>query len=237
MSQHTVKQFDEELKQLSEMIAEMGGLAEKLVADSITALLKRDLTGAQRVIATDRTIDRLQHQVEEMAVLTIAKRQPMAVDLREIVAALRISNDLERIGDLAKNVAKRVMAIEGQLQPPKIAGGVDHMGELVLAQLKKVLDAYSRRDVAKALEVWQRDGEIDALYTSLFRELLTYMMEDPRNIGFSTHLLFCAKNVERIGDHATNIAETIHYLATGEVLTDERPKEDHSSTTPVSFGV
>ena len=128
MSQHTVKQFDEELKQLSEMIAEMGGLAEKLVADSITALLKRDLTGAQRVIATDRTIDRLQHQVEEMAVLTIAKRQPMAVDLREIVAALRISNDLERIGDLAKNVAKRVMAIEGQLQPPKIAGGVDHMG-------------------------------------------------------------------------------------------------------------
>jgi len=237
MTEHTVKQFDEELKSLSEMIAEMGGLAEKLVADSITALLRRDLNGAQRVIATDRAVDRLQNQIEEKAVLTIAKRQPMAVDLREIISALRVSNDLERIGDLAKNIAKRVIAIEGQLQPPKIAGGVDHMAELVLAQLKKVLDAYARRDVAKALEVWQRDGEIDALYTSLFRELLTYMMEDPRNIGFSTHLLFCAKNVERIGDHATNIAETIHYLATGEMLTDERPKEDLSSTTPVGFGV
>lgn len=235
MTEHILKQFDEDLKSLSEMIAEMGGLAEKLVSDSIQALLRRDLTLAQRVIATDRAVDRLQHQVEEKAVLTIAKRQPMAVDLREIVAALRISNDLERIGDLAKNIAKRVIAIEGQLQPPKFAGGVDHMGELVLAQLKKVLDAYARRDTSKALDVWQRDGEIDALYTSLFRELLTYMMEDPRNIGFSTHLLFCAKNVERIGDHATNIAETIHFLATGEALTDERPKQDTTSTTTIEF--
>jgi phosphate transport system protein len=236
MTEHIVKQFDEDLKNLSEMIAEMGGLAEKLVAESIAALLKRDLNAAQRIIATDRTIDRLQHQIEEKAVLTIAKRQPMAVDLREVVAALRVSNDLERIGDLAKNVAKRVIALEGQLQPPKLAGGVDHLTELVLAQLKKVLDAYARRDAAKALEVWQRDGEIDALYTSLFRELLTYMMEDPRNIGFSTHLLFCAKNVERIGDHATNIAETIHYLVSGEMLTDERPKQDLTSTTMVAYG-
>jgi phosphate transport system protein len=122
------------------------------------------------------------------------------------------------------------------LQPPKIAGGVDHLAELVLAQLKKVLDAYARRDPQRALEVWQRDGEIDALYTSLFRELLTYMMEDPRNIGFATHLLFCAKNVERIGDHATNIAETIHYLVSGEMLTDERPKQDLTSTTMVAYG-
>jgi phosphate transport system protein len=235
MPDHTVKQFDEDLKSLSEMIAEMGGLAEKLVGDSITALLKRDVFMAQEVISTDRTIDKLQHQVEEKAVLTIAKRQPMAVDLREIVAALRVSNDLERIGDLAKNNAKRVIALEGQLQPPKLAGGVDHMGELVLAQLKEVLDSYSQRDPDRALEVWKHDGEIDAIYTSLFRELLTYMMEDPRNIGFCTHLLFCAKNIERIGDHATNIAETVHYLVLGELLTDERPKGDMTSMTTMTY--
>lgn len=235
MNDHTAKQFDEDLKSLSEMIAEMGGLSEKLVADSITALLDRDVGLAQSVIATDKAIDALQHEVEERAVLTIAKRQPMAVDLREIVAALRVSNDLERIGDLAKNIAKRVMALEGQLQPPKLAGGVDHMSEMVISQLKDVLDAYSRRDAASALEVWRQDGEIDAIYTSLFRELLTYMMEDPRNIGFCTHLLFCAKNIERIGDHATNIAETIHYLVHGEVLTDERPKGDLTSMTTLTY--
>jgi phosphate transport system protein len=235
MNDHIAKQFDEDLKSLSEMIAEMGGLSEKLVADSITALLDRDVGLAQNVIATDKTIDALQHDVEERAVLTIAKRQPMAVDLREIVAALRVSNDLERIGDLAKNIAKRVMALEGQLQPPKLAGGVDHMSEMVISQLKDVLDAYSRRDADSALEVWRQDGEIDAIYTSLFRELLTYMMEDPRNIGFCTHLLFCAKNIERIGDHATNIAETIHYLVHGEVLTDERPKGDLTSMTTLTY--
>jgi phosphate transport system protein len=236
MTQHTSREFDEDLKSLSEMIAEMGGLAEQLVGESISALLSRDLAAAQRIIERDRAIDSLQHAVEEKAVLTIAKRQPMAVDLREVVAALRVSNDLERIGDLAKNIAKRVVALEGQLQPPKLAGGVDHMGELVLGQLKEVLDAYSRRDATRALQVWKRDGEIDAIYTSLFRELLTYMMEDPRNIGFCTHLLFCAKNIERIGDHATNIAETIHYLAVGEPLVDERPKGDLTSTTTISFG-
>lgn len=236
MTQHIVTEFDEDLKRLSEMIAEMGGLAEKLVADSIAALLARDLTSAQRVIATDRAIDRLQSLVEEKAVLTIAKRQPMAVDLRAVVGALRISNDLERIGDLAKNVAKRVIALEGQRREQKHAGGFDNLTKLALAQLKQVLDAYARRDAKKALEVWQRDGEIDALYTSLFRELLTYMMEDPRNIGFATHLLFCAKNVERIGDHATNIAETIQYIVTGEMPADERPKQDMTSTTLIAYG-
>ncbi|MGQ4274859.1 phosphate signaling complex protein PhoU [Terrihabitans sp. B22-R8] len=235
MTDHTAKQFDEDLKSLGEMVAEMGGLAEKLVSDSISALLDRDISLAQNVISIDRTVDALQREVEEKAVLTIARRQPMAVDLREIVAALRVSNDLERIGDLAKNIAKRVIALEGQLQPPKLAGGVDHMSELVLAQLKDVLDSYARRDAERALEVWRQDGEIDAIYTSLFRELLTYMMEDPRNIGFCTHLLFCAKNIERIGDHATNIAETIHYLVLGEVLTDERPKGDLTSMTTVSY--
>ena len=236
MTEHIVTQFDEDLKNLSEMIAEMGGLAEKLVGESISALLRRDLGAAQRIIATDRTIDRLQAQIEEKAVLTLAKRPPVANDMREVIAALRISNDLERIGDLAKNIAKRIIALEGQLQSHKVTSGVDHMGELVLAQLKKVLDAYARRDAVGALEVWERDGEIDVLYTSLFRELLTYMMEDPRNIGFATHLLFCAKNVERIGDHATNIAETINYLVTGETLLDERPKQDLTSTTTITYG-
>ena len=236
MTQHTSREFDEDLKSLSEMIAEMGGLAEQLVGESISALLSRDLAAAQRIIERDRVIDNLQHAVEEKAVLTIAKRQPMAVDLREVVAALRVSNDLERIGDLAKNIAKRVVALEGQLQPPKLAGGVDHMGELVLGQLKAALDAYARRNAQAAIEVCSRDDEVDAMYNSLFRELLTYMMEDPRNIGFCTHLLFCAKNIERIGDHATNIAETIHYLAVGEPLVDERPKGDLTSTTTISFG-
>ena len=163
----------------------------------------------------------------------IARRQPLAIDLRETISAIRISGDMERIGDLAKNIAKRALAIAGQFQPQKIVVGVQHMGDLVLGQLKDVLDAYAQQDEAKALDVWRRDGAIDALYTSLFRELLTYMMEDPRNISFCTHLLFCAKNIERIGDHTTNIAETIHYLVTGETLTTERPKDDRSNFATV----
>jgi phosphate transport system protein len=158
----------------------------------------------------------------------IARRQPMARDLREIIAAIRISTDLERVGDLAKNIAKRVVALQGQIQPKKLVHGVEHIAELSLAQLKNVIDAYSVRDLDVAHQVWARDDEIDALYTSLFRELLTYMMEDPRNITFCTHLLFCAKNIERIGDHATNIAETVHYLITGTTLVDERPKRDRT---------
>jgi phosphate transport system protein len=153
----------------------------------------------------------------------------MAVDLREIVGALRLSNDLERIGDLAKNIAKRVVALEGEFRPHQVIRGVEHMTELVLGQLKLVLDSYVRRDVAMALEVWRRDEEIDGVYNSLFRELLTYMMEDPRNITFCTHLLFCAKNIERMGDHATNIAESVHYIVEGHALADERPKGDTTS--------
>ena len=165
----------------------------------------------------------------------IARRQPMAQDLREIMAAIHIANDLERVGDLAKNTAKRVIAIEGNFAAQRLVAGVEHIAELSLAQLKNVLDAYATRDLAAAIAVWERDDEIDAMYTSLFRELLTYMMEDPRNITFCTHLLFCAKNLERIGDHATNIAETVHYLITGVTLTDERPKKDTSSLTSVEY--
>ena len=229
MSEHTIKAFDIDLQDLSRMVAEMGGLAEKQIADSVNALAKRDTALAQRVMAIDPAIDALQREIEEKAVLTIARRQPMAVDLREIVGALRVSNDLERIGDLAKNIGKRVVALNGEFRPHQVIRGVEHMTDLVLGQLKQVLDAYARRDVAKAMEVWRGDEEIDAVNNSLFRELLTYMMEDPRNITFCTHLLFCAKNIERMGDHATNIAETVHYIVEGRALADERPKGDTTS--------
>src|SRR5262249_17809762 len=158
-----------------------------------------DLALAQRVIAADAAIDALQREIEEKAILTIARRQPMAVDLRDIVGALRVCNDLERIGDLAKNIGKRVVALNGEFRPGQVIRGVEHMTDLVLGQLKRVLDAYARRDLAMAMEVWRGDEEIDAVNNSLFRELLTYMMEDPRNITFCTHLLFCAKNIERMG--------------------------------------
>jgi len=235
MPDHTVRSYDEELTGLAQKIAEMGGLAEQQVADSVTALSTRDGGLAQRVISGDQRVDRLQHQIEDSATSMIARRQPMAQDLREIMAAIHIANDLERVGDLAKNTAKRVFAVEGNFAAQRLVVGVEHIAELSLTQLKNVLDAYASRDIAVAHAVWQRDDEIDAMYTSLFRELLTYMMEDPRNITFCTHLLFCAKNLERIGDHATNIAETVHYLISGVPLIDERPKKDTSPMTSVEY--
>jgi phosphate transport system protein len=230
MSEHTIKAFDADLEELSRMVAEMGGLAEKQIADSVVALARRDVDLARRVIALDPSIDALQRGIEERAILTIARRQPMAVDLRDIVGSLRVSNDLERIGDLAKNIAKRVVVLDGDITFNQVIRGVEHMTKLVLGQLKQVLDSYARRDVAKALEVWRKDEEIDAVNNSLFRELLTYMMEDPSNITFCTHLLFCTKNIERMGDHATNIAETVHYMVEGRPLADERPKGDDTAS-------
>ncbi len=224
MPNHTVAAYDQELKELAGRIAEMGGMAEGLVADAITALVRGDTALAQRVILSDARLDRLQRTVEEQAVVIIAKRQPMALDLRQIFTAMRISGDLERVGDLAKSIAKRVVAMGGAIQVKRVVIGVEHLSEIALEQLKGVLDAYAARDSEVAMKVRERDEQIDALYTSLFRELLTYMMEDPRNITFCTHLLFCAKNIERIGDHATNIAEAVHYLVTGEQLADDRPK-------------
>ncbi len=236
MSEHTAKAFDTDLQDLSRMVAEMGGLAEKQVADAVDALAKRDTTLAQRVTQADVNIDNLQREIEEMAVLTIARRQPMAVDLREVVGALRLANDLERIGDLAKNIAKRVIALNGEFPPPKLIRGVEHMTDLVLEQLKSVLDAYARRDLTAALAVWRGDEEVDAVCTSVFRELLTYMMEDPRNITFCIHLLFCAKNIERMGDHATNIAESVHYIIEGHPIADQRPKGDTTNIAAVRAG-
>jgi phosphate transport system protein len=228
MTDHTVASFDAELKDLKRMIAEMGGIAEKMQSDAVDALQRQDVRLAQQIIATDMQLDQLQREVEDKAITTIARRQPMAIDLRDVVATIRIANDLERVGDLVKNVAKRILAMEGQFPPQKLLAGLNHMSLMALQQFKRVIDAYTQRDAAAALDVWQHDGDIDNLYNSLFRELLTYMMEDPRNIGFCTHLLFSAKNFERIGDHATNIAETVYYLVTGRNLATERPKGDTS---------
>jgi phosphate transport system protein len=226
---HTAKAFDTDLQQMARKVAEMGGFAERQIADATRSLVDRDTDLAERVITNDAQIDQLQQEIEEKAVLTIARRQPMAVDLREIVGAMRVCNDLERIGDHAKHIAKRVVAIDGDAYPQKLIRGVEHMATLVATQLKKVLDAYASRDLAAAMAVWNGDEEVDALCTSLFRELLTYMMEDPRNITFCMHLMFTAKDIERIGDHATNIAETVYYIIEGRPIADQRPKGDTTS--------
>ncbi len=235
MMEHTIKAFDADLQDLTRVVVEMGGLAERQIVNALEALSKHDTNLAQRVIADDAKIDALQREIEEKSILTIARRQPMAVDLREIVGALRVSNDLERIGDLAKNIAKRVSALDGDFQAQQVMRGVEHMTDLVLAQIKDVLDSFARRDAVKAMAVWRSDEEIDAVNNSLFRELLTYMMEDPRNISYCIHLLFCAKNIERMGDHATNIAETVYYMAEGRPLAEERPKGDTTATTSMPF--
>ena len=226
---HTAKAFDTDLQDIKRRVAEMGGLAERQIADATRALVERDAELAEQVITTDPTIDAMQHEIEEKAVLTIARRQPMAVDLREIVGAMRVCNDLERIGDHAKHIGKRVVALGTDFHAQKLIRGVEHMAELVAALLKQVLDAYAGRDLAAALVVWNGDEEVDALCTALFRELLTYMMEDPRNITLCIHLMFCAKDIERMGDHATNIAETVYYMIEGRPITDQRPKGDTTS--------
>jgi len=228
-TEHTTRAFDSDLQELARSVAEMGGLVERQIVDAVHALVDRDTDLAERVIATDPTIDALQHEIEEKAVLTIARRQPMAVDLREIVGAMRVCNDLERIGDHAKHIGKRVVALDEDFYPQTVIRGVEHMTSMVSALVKQVLDAYASRDVPAALVVWKGDEEVDSLCTSLFRELLTYMMEDPRNITFCMHLMFCAKDIERMGDHATNIAETVYYMIEGRPISEQRPKGDTTS--------
>ncbi|CAH2397975.1 phosphate signaling complex protein PhoU [Mesorhizobium ventifaucium] len=225
-SVHIVSAYDEELKYLSKRIAAMGGHAERMVEQAIAALVNADPGLAQKVIRDDAVLDQGQREIDDKAIIIIARRQPMATDLREIVGAIRISADLERVGDLGKNVAKRVVAVIEGRQPTSLFRGIEALADLALTQLKEVLDVYASRSVEKIGFVRDRDDQIDAVYTSLFRELLTYMMEDPRNITPCTHLLFCAKNIERIGDHATNIAETIYYIVTGDQMPPERPKGD-----------
>ncbi|WP_152048035.1 phosphate signaling complex protein PhoU [Aureimonas psammosilenae] len=238
MDEHIVTSYDQELKTIVRRISEMGGQAESMVERAVNALTRSDASLAHAVIADDAVLDAAQRELDERAILTIAKRQPMAQDLREIIGAIRISSDLERIGDLGKNIAKRVVAVTEHQQPLQLVRGIEHLSDLALEQLKDVLDSYATRDHRRAESIRARDEEIDAMYTSIFRELLTYMMEDPRNISACTHLLFSAKNIERIGDHATNIAETIYYIKTGQQMGIDRPKDDRTSTMtlPVENG-
>jgi phosphate transport system protein len=234
--EHTSKAFDQDLQELTRQVAEMGGLAERQIVDAVDALIRRDVALGQRVVTADMELDKMQREIEERAVLTIARRQPMAVDLREIVGAMRVTTDLERIGDLAKNIGKRVNALDKDFRPLKLIRGFEHMANLVQSQIKSVLDAYAAHDLPSAMKVWKGDEEIDAICTSLFRELLTYMMEDPRNIGFCIHLMFCAKNIERMGDHATNIAETVFYMVEGQQMLDPRPKGDMTAFASATSG-
>jgi phosphate transport system protein len=231
MNEHIVRSYDQELELLDKKIAQMGGEVEQELAQGFDALERRDPSLAEAVAASDRKVDALESEIQELTIRMIARRQPMAVDLRHIMTVLKIAGDLERTGDLAKNLAKRALAISGENHPKPLMTGLKHMVELALAQLKDVLDAFAERDAEKAIAVWRRDERIDAMYNSLFRELLTYMMEDPRNIGLCTHLLFAAKNIERVGDHTTNIAEDIHYLVHGVALADDRPKGDDTAST------
>jgi phosphate transport system protein len=224
LADHTVRAYDKDLDALGLRIAEMGGIAEKMVVDAMDALGTVDAALAQQVVATDTRLDVLQREIEEHAIMTIARRQPMGVDLREIIGAIRIASDLERVGDLAKNIAKRTLKIGPEARVPRAVVGLKHMNDLATEQMKDVLDAYAQRDTERAQSVWTRDAELDALEDSVFRDLLTHMMEDPRNISFCAHLLFCSKNIERIGDHATNIAETVFYVVTGTSLPPDRPK-------------
>jgi len=231
MRMHVAKAYQEELNLLDHKIAQMGGLTEHNLGRAFDALNNHDPQLAERVIISDAEIDRLQAEIEEQVISMIALRAPLAEDLRHIMAALKITGDLERIGDLAKNIAKRSRAIAAEQHPKPLMLGLRNMVERALSQLKDVLDAYADRNADLALQVWRRDEQIDAMYNSVFRELLTYMMEDPRNIGMCTHLLFGAKNLERIGDHTTNIAETIHFFVHGREIEADRPKQDKTSTT------
>ena len=227
---HTVKSYDEELQRLSSIILEMGGMAESQIDAALQAMIERDGELAARTIEADKRIDHLEKQINEFAIRLLALRQPMATDLREIVAALKIAADIERIGDYAKNLAKRSLAMN-QAAPVRPMYQVPRMAKLVQKMIKDTLDAYVTRDAEAALAVRSADEEVDETYNSLFRELLTYMMEDPRSITACTHLLFIAKNIERMGDLATNIAETIHFLVYGDEPEEERPKQDQTPYT------
>lgn len=228
MAEHTVKAFSEELDGITQEVARMGGLAETALNDALAAIARRDTELAQAVIQRDPKIDAAQREVEKRAIKLFALRQPMASDLRVVLTAWRIATELERVGDLAKNIAKRALILN-QDEPLQLTRSAERMGKIAAAHLKQVLDAYAAKDLEAAINVWNSDDNIDAHYNSLFRELLTYMIEDPRTISSCAHLLFIAKNLERIGDHGTNISEYIHFLITGEEIAAERPRVEAES--------
>jgi phosphate transport system protein len=262
LARHTAKAFDADLQELTRTVTEMGALAERQIMEAIEALTSRDDDRARRLVAADAKIDAMQHVIEERAVETIARRQPVANDLWQLIGILRIAHELERIGDLAKNIGKRITACSGDEPPRRVASlparreptpsgaagigpsrnesgsrplqSVVRMAALLLAQFRDVLDSFAHRDVAKAIEVWTRDQDLDRLCTTMFRELLAYMVEQPAAMTLGVHLLFCTKNLERIGDHATNIAEAVHYMVTGQMLARERPKADATSALRVA---
>jgi phosphate transport system protein len=230
MREHTVTAFDQDLKAVDRLIHEMGDLAAAMVGSATRALLDLDNALAQSVVSQDKVMDAMQRDLDERAITLIARRQPVAGDLRSVVGAIRMAADLERIGDLAKNIAKRVGAVGEAVPPRRFAHGIDAMTDLVLAQVEGVVRRYEERDAEGLSGLRADDEKIDIQYTGVFRELLTYMMEDPRNITACTHLLFCAKNLERIGDHVTNIAENAYYIVTGQQLSPDRPKQDETAT-------
>ncbi|WP_196259896.1 phosphate signaling complex protein PhoU [Pelagibacterium limicola] len=217
-NEHIVSSYEDELTELARAISEMGGLVEKALANAVDALVRTDEELAMAVVVADKKIDAMQHLIDEKSVSIIARRQPVASDLRLVIASIHVANDLERIGDMAKSTARRATQFEGVTMSTQFKNGLRHMGELAQRQVKLALDAFAAKDKDTAVEVFERDTDVDALYVSLFRELLTYMMEDPRNITMCTHLLFCGKNLERVGDHSTNIAEQAYFLATGKSL-------------------
>jgi len=227
-AEHIVKSYEQELNRLKALISDMGGMVEHQVADACEAILNRDATAATQAVEQDPKVDAIEREIEQFVIRLLALRQPMAGDLRQIVATLKITGDLERIGDYAANVAKRSIVLQ-QFTLPYTLTGLAHMSRLVQENLKAIVDCIGDNDTERALEVWRSDEVIDDIYNALFRELITYMMEDPRNITPCTHLLFIAKNLERIGDHATNIAETVYYAVTGESLLEARPKGDTSA--------
>jgi phosphate transport system protein len=227
MNEHIVKSYEDELNTLGAACVRLGGLAESQLGDAVDAVVRRDPALATKVLQQDDRLDEIEADVEQKAIRLIALRQPMANDLRKTMAAMKIASNLERCGDLAKNIAKRTLVLS-EIEPmPALSRSIERMGRLVETRLKEVLDAYISNDAERAMEVWRRDEEVDEHYNSLFRELLTYMMGDPRTITACAHLLFVAKNLERIGDHATNIAEIVHYEITGEQVSPaDRPRAD-----------
>ena len=231
---HIVKSFDDELKVINTTLVEMGGMAEAQLAKAVRALITRDTDLAREAKKDDARIDLLEEELDRDAIRIIALRQPMAEDLRMVITALKTASNLERIGDYAKNIAKRAVTLSKMPPVGNTAHTIERMAELAQGLVGNVLDAYVRRDVEAADDVRRRDEEIDQLHTSLFRELLTHMMEDPHNITACTHLLFIAKNIERIGDHATSIAEYVHFMVSGETPEGKRPKSDKTSKTIVT---
>jgi phosphate transport system protein len=226
MNEHIVRSYEEELNSLAAECVRMGGLTEAQVADAVTGVVKRNQELAASVVVRDDKLDEAERDIERKTIRLIALRQPVADDLRRAVAAMKVANNLERCGDLAKNIAKRTLVIIESDPLTPLTRSIERMGKLVLGRLSSVLDAYSRSDLERALAVWSQDDEVDEHYNSLFRELLTYMMGDPRTITACAHMLFVAKNLERIGDHATNIAEIVHYEITGAEMVGGRPKTD-----------